>query len=75
MKVRSIESGCIVADLMVPEMTGLQLHEELKNSQTEIPIIVITGHAGARICRTALQNAVSDFVQKSLNTHDLLVVI
>lgn len=75
MQVRSVESGCIVADLMMPEMTGLQLHAELKDSQTEIPIIVITGHADARTCRTALQNGVFDFVEKSFNPHDLLVVI
>ena len=75
MQVRSVESGCIVADLMMPEMAGLQLHAESKDSQTEIPIIVITGHADARICRTALQNGVFDFVEKSFNPHDLLVVI
>lgn len=75
MKARSVESGCIVADLMMPEMTGLQLHAELKNSQAEIPIIVVTGHADARTCRTALHNGVFDFVEKSFNPHDLLVVI
>ncbi|MGI9467157.1 MAG: response regulator transcription factor [Rubripirellula sp.] len=75
MQARSVESGCIVADLMMPEMTGLQLHAELKNSQAEIPIIVITGHADARTCRTALHNGVFDFVEKSFNPHDLLVVI
>jgi len=75
MKARSVESGCIVADLMMPEMTGLQLHAELKNSQAEIPIIVVTGHADAQTCRTALHNGVFDFVEKSFNPHDLLVVI
>ena len=40
-----------------------------------IPIIVITGHADAQTCRTALHNGVFDFVEKSFNPHDLLVVI
>lgn len=75
MQSRSVQSGCIVADLMMPEMTGLQLHAELKSSQAEIPIIVMTGHADARTCRTALRNGVFDFVEKSFNPHDLLVVI
>ena len=75
MQARSIESGCIVADLMMPEMTGLQLHAELKATQAEIPIIVITGHADARTCRTVLQNGVFDFVGKGFNPNDLLVVI
>ena len=60
---------------MMPEMTGLQLHAELKNSQAEIPIIVVTGYADAQTCRTALHNGVFDFVEKSFNPHDLLVVI
>ncbi|MDE0862145.1 MAG: response regulator [Rubripirellula sp.] len=68
-------SGCIVADLMMPEMTGLQLHARLRNSKAAIPIIVMTGHADAQTCRTALRNGVFDFVEKSFNPHDLLVVI
>lgn len=75
MKVKPQKHGCIVADLMMPEMTGLQLHAELQKSKTEMPIIVITGHADARTCRTALHNGVFDFVEKSFNPHDLLVVI
>lgn len=74
-QARSVQSGCIVADLMMPEMTGLQLHAEMKNAQAEIPMILITGHADARTCRTALRDGVFDFVEKSFNPHDLLVVI
>lgn len=75
MQVRPTGPCCIVADLMMPEMTGLQLHAELQESETVIPIIVITGHADAQTCRTALHNGVFDFVEKSFNPHDLLVVI
>ena len=67
--------GCIVADLIMPEMTGLQLHEELQKSKLGMPIIIITDHADAQTCRTALHNGVFDFVEKSFNPHDLLVVI
>lgn len=67
--------GCIVADLLMPEMTGLQLHTELQQAGSSLPIIVVTGHADARTCRTALHNGVFDFVEKSFNPHDLLVVI
>lgn len=68
-------SGCIVADLMMPEMTGLQLHARLRNSKAASPIIVMTGHADAQTCRTAICNGVFGFVEKSFNPHDLLVVI
>ena len=67
--------GCIVADLMMPEMTGLQLHAELQQANSELPIIVLTGHADATTCRTAFRNGVFDYVEKGFNSHDLLVVI
>jgi FixJ family two-component response regulator len=69
------DHGCIVADLLMPEMTGLQLHAELQKKQSDLPIIVVTGHADASTCRTALHGGVFDFVEKSFNPHDLLVVI
>jgi FixJ family two-component response regulator len=73
--LHSNSHGCIVADLLMPEMTGLQLHTELQKAGSGLPIIVVTGHADARTCRTALHNGVFDFVEKSFNPHDLLVVI
>ena len=73
--VKRDQRGCIVADLMMPEMTGLQLHAELQNANSELPIIVLTGHADATTCRTAFRNGVFDYVEKGFNPHDLLVVI
>ncbi|MFK8111650.1 MAG: response regulator transcription factor [Rubripirellula sp.] len=67
--------GCVVVDLMMPEMTGLQVHEELQRTHALLPIIVLTGHADAKTCREAFQKGVFDFVEKSTNHHDLLVVI
>jgi two-component system response regulator FixJ len=68
-------AGCIVVDLMMPEMTGLELHEQLRSANANLPVVVLTGQADAATCRTAFQNGVFDYVEKSFNTHDLLVVI
>ncbi len=73
--IDATDHGCIVADLLMPEMTGLQLHRELQKAGSELPIVVVTGHADAGTCRAALQNGVFDFVEKSFNPHDLLIVI
>lgn len=73
--VKPDHRGCIVADLMMPEMTGLQLHAKLQQAHSELPIIVLTGHADATTCRTAFRNGVFDYVEKSFTPHDLLVVI
>jgi two-component system, LuxR family, response regulator FixJ len=67
--------GCIVVDLLMPEMSGLQLHEELQIVGSTLPIIVLTGHADARTCREAFHRGVFDFVEKSPSYHDLVVVI
>ena len=68
-------AGCIVVDLMMPEMTGLELNERLRSVNANLPVVVLTGQADAATCRTAFQNGVFDYVEKSFNTHDLLVVI
>jgi len=44
--------GRIVADFLIPVLTGSPLHAELQKSETETPIIVVTGHADGRNCRT-----------------------
>ncbi|MEM8667361.1 MAG: response regulator [Planctomycetota bacterium] len=69
------QTGCVVTDLLMPEMTGLQLYTELRRQGSNIPIIVLTGHADAGTCRLALHDGVFDYVEKSINPHDLLVVI
>ncbi len=69
------QPGCVVSDLLMPEMTGLQLFQELNGSGRDIPVIIMTAHADAMTCRRALQDGVYDFVEKSFNPHDLLVVI
>ena len=69
------QTGCVLTDLLMPEMTGLQLYTELRELGSDIPIIVVTGHADAGTCRSALHDGVFDYVEKSINPHDLLVVI
>ena len=69
------QPGCVVSDLLMPEMTGLQLFQELNTTIRDIPVIIMTAHADAMTCRRALQAGVFDFVEKSFNPHDLLVVI
>ncbi|MEM9645890.1 MAG: response regulator [Planctomycetota bacterium] len=67
--------GCIVVDLMMPQMSGLEFHKEMVNRGSPLPIIVVTGHADAATCRSAFQSGVFDFVEKSFNPHDLVLVI
>ena len=67
--------GCVVADLLMPGMTGLQLHSELLRRGMQLPVILTTGHADVASCRVALKNGVFDYVEKSLDPNEMLFVI
>src|SRR3954454_12143448 len=41
--------ACLIADLQMPDMTGLELHQHLRCSRIEIPTIIITAHPDARV--------------------------
>lgn len=56
--------GCLVLDLSMPGMTGLELQDELTRRQLNIPIIFITGHGGVRQSVQALKAGAIDFLEK-----------
>jgi len=56
--------GCLVLDLSMPEMTGLELQQELIDRKIELPIIFITGHGGIRHSVQALKAGAIDFLEK-----------
>ncbi|SMH46771.1 response regulator transcription factor [Azospirillum agricola] len=58
------QPGCVVADLRMPFMDGLELQEELARRGAGIPVIVITAHGDVRAAVTALQAGAVDFLEK-----------
>lgn len=56
--------GCLVLDLRMPGMTGLELQDELIRRRLNIPIIFITGHGGVRQSVQALKAGAIDFLEK-----------
>ena len=65
-------SGCLVLDVRMPEMSGLELHERLIASGNHLPVIFITGHGDVPMAVSALQRGACDFVQKPFSDQDLL---
>lgn len=57
-------AGCIVADVIMPEMTGLQLLRAAKERGIELPVIILTGHADVSIAVTAFRSGAFDFLEK-----------
>lgn len=64
--------GCIVLDVRMPEMSGLELQQRLIQQADAPPIIVVTGHADVPVCATAFRAGAFDFIEKPAN-HQLLL--
>lgn len=64
--------GCIVCDVRMPGMSGLQLQERLADLDTDIPLIFITGHGDVPMAVTAMRDGAVDFLQKPFNEDQLL---
>lgn len=68
----SNQPGCLIADVQMPNMTGLELQQELKNNNIEIPIIFITGHGDVKMSVKALKAGAIDFIEKPFSKHQLV---
>ena len=66
------ESGCIVMDVRMPGMSGLEAQEEMKNRGISLPLIFITGHGDVPMAVRALKRGAFDFIEKPFNDQLLL---
>lgn len=64
--------GCIILDIRMPGMSGLELQERLKATRALIPIIIITGHGDVPIAVRAMKAGAIEFLQKPFNDQLLL---
>ena len=64
--------GCLILDIQMPGMTGLELQEILADVGSILPIIFITGHADIPIAVQAMKDGAFEFLQKPFNDTVLL---
>ena len=64
--------GCIVLDVRLPGMSGLELQERLQQSGISLPVIVMTGHGDIQMAVRAMRAGALDFVEKPFNDQTLL---
>ncbi|MBS1141654.1 MAG: regulatory protein, LuxR:Response regulator receiver [Proteobacteria bacterium] len=64
--------GCLVLDVRMPEMSGLELQEKLDALGSQLPVIFVTGHGDVPMAVSALQRGACDFIEKPFHNEDLL---
>jgi FixJ family two-component response regulator len=64
--------GCILLDIRMPGMSGMEVLENLKANSVALPVIIITGHGDVPLAVRALKMGAFDFVQKPFNANELL---
>ena len=65
------QPGCLVLDVRMPGMSGLELQDELNRRGAVIPVIFITGHGDVPMAVEAMQHGAADFLQKPFKDQDL----
>jgi two-component system response regulator FixJ len=64
--------GCLILDIRMPHMTGLELQQKLNEQGSTLPIIFITGHGDIPMAVEAMRRGALDFIRKPFREQDLL---
>ena len=70
-----IKTGCIITDVRMPEITGIDLLRRVKESGLDIPVIVITGHGEISLAVEAMKIGAVDFLEKPFDDDLLLASV
>jgi two-component system response regulator FixJ len=68
-------SGCLVADVRMPGMDGLELMQELARRSIHLPVVLISGHADVPMAVAAIKAGAEDFIEKPINDALLIAAI
>ena len=74
-RVGELEPGCIVTDVRMPGMSGLELVVRLKELGVPHPVIVLTGHADVALAIEAIKAGVAEFLEKPFDDEALLKAV
>jgi FixJ family two-component response regulator len=71
----SRDPGCLVLDVRMPTMSGLELQERLNAQAIALPIIFVTGHGGVQTAVRALKGGAIDFIEKPFDDQRMLDLV
>jgi two-component system response regulator FixJ len=70
-----LNPDCVILDVRMPKMGGLDVLEILRQQHPEIPVVLMSGFADVSMAVTAMRSGASDFVEKPLQSKDVLDTI
>lgn len=68
-------AGCVVADVRLPGLSGVQLQDELRKRGTALPFVIITAHGDVPTARAAFRSQAVDFLEKPFDRAQLCAAI
>jgi len=68
----SLKRGCLIADVRMPGMSGLELQEQIGRRHAQLPVIIITGHADIPLAVGAMKAGAVDFLVKPFDRNTLI---
>ena len=70
-----IRSGCVITDVRMPDITGIELLRRVKEINPDLPVIVITGHGDISLAVEAMKIGAVDFLEKPFDDDLLLAAV
>ena len=74
-EAKSLETGCILLDIRMPGMDGLEVQQALRNHGVAMPVIIMTGHGDVPLSVRAMKAGAIDFIEKPFEKEVLITAI
>jgi two-component system, LuxR family, response regulator FixJ len=71
----SVQGGCVITDVRMPDMTGIELLRKMKAQACGLPAIVITGHGDVALAVEAMKAGAIDFIEKPFDEDTILSAV
>jgi two-component system, LuxR family, response regulator FixJ len=71
----ALDYGCVVSDVRMPGIDGIELLQRLKSSRSRFPVIIMTGHGDIRLAVEAMKQGAVDFLEKPFEDDRLIAMI
>jgi RNA polymerase sigma factor (sigma-70 family) len=68
-------AGCVVADVKMPGMSGLELQDELAKRRVGLPVVIVTAHGSVAAARSAFKTEAVDFLEKPFDDDQLIAAL